>query len=417
MSPGPDPGPGLVDRPRGERQPGQRSPGRALSRLGVTDREVLGWWAITRLGLLAVLAMAPAVFAPLNAPPGSTPSLGLALTRWDAVHFATIAQYGYTPGVPAAQQPTGVPLEAFFPGFPGLLAAFHVVGLPYALTGVLSGLVFGAVAAIALARLARLEPGADADPALGSRAALLWMLAPVAVFVAVPYSEAPFLGLAFPAWLAARHRRWWLACLLAAGASCFRISGLYLAVALAVQFLVTQLGDRGSARARRDWRLVPLFVVPVLPIVGFFAYLWAASGNPRLWFDVQAQVWNRTFTLPWDSVATTWASAFGQHQAPDYAWMFGAELVALAVGTALTVVLLIRRRWAEACFVGLQLISYATSYWLMSVPRAGLIWWPLWTMAAVALGRRPWLLRGWLVVSGSLAAVWAAAFLRSQWAG
>ena len=383
---------------------------------GRGDRDVLGWWLLTRLGFGAVLAMAPAVFAPLAARPGSAPSLTQALTRWDAVHFAAIAQYGYTPGVPAAQQPTGVPLEAFFPGFPGLLAAFHLIGLPYALTGVLSGLVFGAVAALALARLAALEPGAR-EPEVGTRAALLWMVAPLAVFVAVPYSEAPFLGLAFPAWLAARQRRWWAACLLGAGASCFRISGVYLAVALVVQFVLTQLGDRASARTRRDWRLIPLFAVPVLPVVGFFGYLWAASGNPRLWFDVQAQVWYRTFTWPWDSVVTTWTNAVGQRQAPDYAWMFGAELVALGVGLALTVLLLIRRRWAEATFIGLQLVSYATSYWLMSVPRATLIWWPLWTMAAAALGRRPWLLRGWLVVSGSLAAVWAAAFLRSQWAG
>ncbi len=407
-----------------------------LARVGPADRELLGWWLVSRLGFLAVLAMAPAVFAGLDDPAGSTPSLGAALTRWDAVHFAAIAESGYTPGRPAAQQPTGVPLEAFFPGLPALLAAFRVLGFPYALTGVLSGLVFGGVAAWALARLALLEPGAataaragagpggggaadagDADAGVGIRAAVLWMAAPLAVFVAVPYSEAPFVGLAFPAWLAARHRRWGPAVALAAAASCFRIAGLYLALALAVQFLTVQLGDRGSARTRRDWRLVPLFAVPVLPVAAYFGYLWQASGNYRLWFDVQEQVWYRTFTWPWDSLATTWVNAFDGRQSPDYAWMFGAELVAFAVGVVLTAVLLRRRRWAEAVFVGAQLASYVTSFWLMSVPRATLIWWPLWTMAAVALTRRRWLLRAWLVVSLSLAAVWAAAYLRSQWAG
>jgi len=432
-----DPGAGVLadrprPRPRTPREPAGRSTGAGdrslaslLARLAPADRELAGWWLISRLGFLAVLVMAPAVFAGLTDRAGTSPSLAESLTRWDAVHFQAIAAHGYTPGVPGPQQPTGVPLEAFFPGFPALLALFRLVGFPYALTGVLSGLVFGGAAAWALARLAMLEPGVDGarDPGLGVRAALLWTAAPLAVFVAVPYSEAPFVGLAFPAWLAARNRRWGTACLLTAGASLFRISGVYLALALLVQFLAVQLGDRSTrtpesaAHTRRDWRLLPLVAVPVLPVLAYFGYLWRESGDYRLWFDVQAQVWYRTFTPPWESLATTWTNAFDGKQSPDYAWMFGAELVAFAVGVLLTVVLLRRRRWAEAVFVGAQLASYCTSYWLMSVPRATLIWWPLWTTAAVALARRPWLQRSWFVVSISLAAVWTAAYLRSQWAG
>lgn len=391
-------------------------------RLTGDDREVLSWWGITRLGFIAVLLTAPAVFSSLTAKPRSTPSLGTSLTRWDAVHFAAIAAGGYHPGVPATQQPTGVPLEAFFPGFPALLAIGHVFALPYALTGVLCGVVFGGLGVLALGRLARLEPRADpADTGLGGRAALLWSIAPVAVFVAVPYSEAPFLGLAFSSWLAARHRRWWPAVLLAAGASCFRITGVFLALALAVQFLVVQFEDAGSARTRHDWRCVPLFAIPLLPVLAFFGYLWRASGDPLLWFHVQATTWYRTFTWPWDNLLHTWdvarAGTPGLSFAPDYAWMDGAELVAFAVGVVLLVALLWWHRWAEGVYVGAQLVSYVTSYWLMSVPRAALTWWPLWTVAAVVLAKRPWLLRGWIVVSGSLAAVWVAAYVQSQWVG
>lgn len=379
---------------------------------------MLGWWAVTRLGFLAVLLMAPAVFASLSSPAGSSPDISSALTQWDAVHFTAIAAGGYHPGVPAAQQPTGVPLEAFFPGFPALLAFGHLLGAPYALTGVLSGLVFGGLAVLALGRLARIEPTADpADTRLAGRVGLLWSIAPVAVFVAVPYSEAPFLGLAFAAWLQARRRQWLSAVLLAGGASLFRITGVFLAVALAVQFLLTQFADRGSARTRRDWRLVPLFAVPLLPVLGFFGYLWAASGDRLLWFHVQQTTWNRTATWPWTDLRHTLSAATGYAYAPDYRWMFGAELVAFAVGVVLLVALLSWRRWAEAVYVGSQLASYVTSYWLMSVPRATLTWWPLWTVAAAGLHRRPWLLRGCIVVSAALAAVWTAAYLRGQWAG
>lgn len=404
--------------PRPRRDPARPTGPGWWRRLDSGDREVLGWWGLTRLGFLAVLLMAPAVFAGLTDAPGSSPGLSTALVRWDAVHFAAIAAGGYHPGVPAAQQPTGVPLEAFFPGFPALLAAGHLVGLPYALTGVLCGLVFGAVAVVALGRLVRLEPGADpADAALPGRVALLWSVAPLAVFVAVPYSEAPFLALAFTSWLAARRRQWLPAVLLATGASCFRITGVYLALAVAVQFLVAQREDRGSPRTRRDWRLIPLFAVPLVPVLAFFGYLWAASGDPLLWFHVQATTWYRTATPPWTNLRHTLDAAVHHQFAPDYAWMFGAELVAFAVGIVLVVALLRRRRVAEAVYVATQLASYVTSYWLMSVPRATLTWWPLWTIPAVVLARRPWLLRGWVIVSAALAVVWAAAFLRSQWAG
>jgi len=403
---------------RGAARGGSLLPRRWWSRLDDGDREVLGWWGLTRLAFLTVLLTAPAVFAGLTDKPGSTPGLSTSLIRWDAVHFVAIAGGGYHPGVPAAQQPTGVPLEAFFPGFPALLAAAHLVGIPYALAGVVWGALFGALAVLALGRLVRLETGADpADTGLAGRAALLWSIAPVAVFVAVPYSEAPFLGLAFASWLAARRRAWLPAVLLGAGASCFRITGVFLALALGVQYLLTQHGDRGSARTRRDRRLLPLFAVPVLPVVVFFGYLWRASGDPLLWFHVQASQWYRTATPPWTDLRHTVAAAVEHRYAPDYAWMFGAELVAFAVGIALVVALVRRRRVAEAVYVGAQLVSYVTSYWLMSVPRAALTWWPLWTMAAVATARRPWLLRGWVMVSGALAVVWTAAYLRSQWAG
>lgn len=50
----------------------------------------------------------------------------------------------------------------------------------------------------------------------------------------------------------------------------------------------------------------------------------------------------------------------------------------MAVGVLTVVVLVRARRWPEACYVTLSLWALGTSYWYMSVPRATLLWWPLW---------------------------------------
>jgi hypothetical protein len=260
---------------------------------------------------------------------------------------------------------------------------------------------------VALSRLAELEAGGA-----GRWAVLLWVAAPPAVFLAAPYTEALFCALAFAAWLSARRDRWVSAAVLAAAASTVRVSGLFLAAALVVQWL--------TATPRR-WRQAPLLLLPLLPVVAYLGYLRARLGSWSAWFDAQREEWNRDPTWPWDAVQETWDAAFGAAFAEQWgahsAWMFRAELVALAVALLLTVGLLVRRRWGEATWVGLQLIAFVTSSWVMSLPRATLLWWPLWVGVAVLAVRRPWLGDAWLAVSAPLMAVWTAAYLQGIWAG
>ena len=41
-----------------------------------------------------------------------------------------------------------------------------------------------------------------------------------------------------------------------------------------------------------------------------------------------------------------------------------------------------RRLWAEASWVGVQVLAFSLSYWFFSVNRATLLWFPLWIMLA-----------------------------------
>ena len=91
--------------------------------------------------------------------------------------------------------------------------------------------------------------------------------------------------------------------------------------------------------------------------------------------------------------------------------MFRAELVALVVGLLLLAWLLWRRSWGEAAWVAATVGAFCTSFWIYSLTRATLLWWPLWIGLAVLAQRKPWLGRLYLALAIPLAAIWAAGLL------
>ena len=367
------------------------------------DVEVLGWWLLTRVGILILAMSGPWLFHGQ----GKVPSFLDSWKQWDFWHFDRIATHGYfAPG-------WDTPIEAFFPGLPALLRLGTYIGLPTVVAGLVLSLVAGGIAAVALARLAESEWG----PGAGRYAAAMWMLAPPAIFLAAPYTEALFLGLAIPAWLAARRGHWWLAAVLAAGASTVRVSGIFLVVALAVEFL--------TSSKRKQWLDGLWLLVPLVPLGGYMAYLKVNTGDWLRWYHAQSEEWYRGFTMPWQSFFHTWDAATGRTTfgnvgaalTANFEWMFRAEMVAMLVGVAITVVLLVLRRWGEATWVGVQVAAFATSYWFFSVPRAVLLWFPLWIGLGAIAARRPWVWRAYVLIAVPLFGIWAVAYLTGKWSG
>ena len=324
----------------------------------------------------------------------------LLANRWDVEHFIGIAQFGYADPSSAA----------FFPGLPLLLKAGSVIGLPMTVTGVLVALTGSAFAAAALFKL------------FGAPAACLWLVAPTAVFTVVGYSEAPFCAAAFWAWQKASERKWGQAALLAGIACSFRITGLFLLAALVVYALVQHRDGGRRLVVNGAWLLIPVAVLGA-----FLVYLHQVSGSWLAWWDAQQTGWGRSFATPWASLWHTLQAGVmdAWPGRPDVAWVFRAEVVAMAVGVCATVWSLWRRHWAEAVFIGLQVVAFGTSYWYMSVNRAVLVWFPLWAMAGAAAAWRPKSGRriGWRVVtmavvgvSAILMLVWAWLFFTGRWA-
>lgn len=327
--------------------------------------------------------------------------------QWDANHYLHIARDGYFPAGAGPWMDDWDNREAFFPGFPLLLRAVHVVVPSWTAAGLLTSLVAGAVAVLALSRIARAYVPEDAD---GRRTALFFLLSPCAVFLAVGYTEALFLAFALPAWLAAQRHRWAPACTLAALATTVRVSGLFLAAAIAVLFVL-------SVRTRRDWRGAAWLALPALPPLAYSWYLHAHTGDWMAWKSAQERGWYRDFHTPWEAWANTWNAAFDGVHTTGYAAMFQAELATMVVGLALVALLARHRRWPEAVYVALSLWALGTSYWYVSIPRATLLWWPLWIGLAALSLRRPWFRTVYLCVTVPVSALVALAFLTGRWAG
>ncbi|MEU8892416.1 hypothetical protein [Streptomyces sp. NPDC048442] len=449
----PAPAPAGRGTSTGGRKPHLRGLSRLRLRLPLNgdDRDVLWLYLLTRVGLW-VTSYSVAWIFPSDGEAKSAPSALSRWEQWDWTHFLHIAQSGYFPDGAGPSTPDWDNREAFFPGFPVALRAVHVIVPNWTLAGLLISFVAGAVAVLALARIARLHlpgestaPGSvrrsgrgagvrgessaplpaqrsgrgapahdeSTAPGMAQRSVLFLLLSPCAVFLAAGYTEALFLALALPAWLAAQRHQWLLAGVLTALATTVRISGLFFAAAIGVHFLITAW----KARTARAWRPLPWTLLPALPAFLYSAYLHAHTGDWMAWQHAQERGWYREFHAPWEAWRTTWQAAFEGAYSTGYAYMWQAELLAMVVGLVLLGVLIGLRRWPEAVYMGLSLWALGTSYWFTSVPRATLLWWPLWTLLAAWSLRRPRIKTAYVAVAAPLMVVFAVSFLSGRWTG
>jgi hypothetical protein len=381
---------------------GDRAPGRWAG----VRQPLLIWWA-SRAGLF--LAVAGISYVLALPPGGRIQGRGSWLLErfvwWDSFHFLRIVERGYLPPeLPCCDQ-------AFFPGYPLLTAVLRpLTGGNAVLSGLLVTQVAASVAVVLLARLATRSAAGDAR--VGRNAVVLLAVTPFGLFLSSVYSEALFLALSLGAWLAADRRRWWWAGLLAGAAAAVRINGLFLAAALAVMYL-------GQLRADRRWRPRPDVVAlaaPAVVVAAYFTYLYLRTGSWTDWQHAQVVAWHREIDWPWRGLRLGWES-WRTSPSNDLVLTRAADLVTAVVGLLLTALLLVRRRWAEAVLIGLNVAVLVCSTTLQSAPRYALMWFPAYLMAA-RLSVRPggrWVLPVALTVGPAMLVVASATFSVHLW--
>ena len=154
-------------------------------------------------------------------------------------------------------------------------------------------------------------------------------------------------------------------------------------------------GPREWARDERA-RALAWLLVPALTLFTYVVYLYNLTGDWNAWYRAQSTGWPRGFTWPWVALQHTFeaATSTAYPAFPEWSWVFRAELASMIVGVIVTIVCLRKRRWAEASWVGIQVLAFSCSYWYLSVNRAVLLWFPLF----VLIGER--LSSGWNVTPG-----------------
>lgn len=331
--------------------------------------------------------------------------VGGLLLRWDVVHFVGVSQSGYT----------SLTETAFFPGLPLLMAAFRVVGVPALASGTILALIGSGMAAWGLYRLA----GGSVQ---GTVAVWAWSFAPMAVFTFVPYTEALFCACAFWSFVFARQDRWAKAGLLAGAACLFRVSGLFLIGALG---LVALAGFR-PARIKRVIVRIAWLGIPTAVLVAYAAYLKLAFGSWTTWFTAQAEGWDRGFNWPGEAIQQTLYAAGLTGPVMVYSVLFRWELLAFCLGLVVVVLLFIRRKIPEAGWVGIQIVAFSFQIWLISVARAILLWFPVFTLVGeIGRGEQTavpnYLRRAGVIVllisEGCFMVWWALRFFNGAWAG
>ena len=326
-------------------------------------------------------------------------------SAWDSYHFVRIATLGYLPpGLDCCDQ-------AFFPGYPIVMAGLApLTGGNVTAAGLLVSLLAGAVSAGLLWLLVARD--ALGGPVAAHRAVTMLALAPAGFFLVAVYTEALFLALALGAWLLAGRRKWWWAGALAALATGVRVNGLFLAAGLAVMYAVQWHHD-GRPRPRPD---VLALGLPAVAVGGYVAYLHSRTGSWDAWREAEARGWDRSTAWPWEGVAAAWRAL---RDSPD-AWLAAsraADIVAVALGVALCVLLARQRRWPELTYLALALGVVLCSTLWVSAPRYALTWFPAYlavaTMRDTTAYRRAYAVGLGLSFVLLVAATWAAA--HRQW--
>jgi len=373
--------------------------------LRTTDAQLVG---LTLLVKVLLFAWGLVMVAVVNDRPVDIGQIFSIWNRWDAPHYLDVALFGYT-----NYDPGNLPMYSklgdldlfivFYPLFPWATA----VGLTF-LPDLVAPVMVSAIASVAAVLLLHRLVAREFGERVGKRAAIFMLIFPTAYFLHIGYTESLFLALVLGSFLAARTDRWWLAGLLGGLAALTRVNGLILIPALAAEAWLQWARD---GRRRVAWAGIGLVAV------GFGGYLlvnYAVYGNPFEFLRIQNEHWFKSLAWPWEGIG----GVFGwlENNEPENVVMYGVtELAAIGLGLAGTVVAAFRFRPGWFTWMTGNWLLFASTSFVLSVPRYALTMFPLFAWFA-QLAERRWL---GLVLGGVSVALllwFSARFATGAWA-
>lgn len=294
-------------------------------------------------------------------------------SRWDAVHYVSLAENGY--------QATGEArfLIVYYPLFPWLIRIASLIFRNSVVSALIVVAIASVVAGLLLKRLVKLDFPDD----VAERAVWFMFIFPSSVVLHAPYTESVFLALAIGSFLAARNDRWFAAGFLGALACLSRVNGLVL-----IPSLVVEAGHQywTTRRWRWDWLWIGIIGL------GFVAYLllnYWVQGNPLIFMTYQREHWFHTVSWPWLVIREKMLMAL--HGTGEGGAITGVQdFLFLILGFAATVWSFIKLRPSYAVWMIFNWLLFTSATFLIGVARYTLIMFPLFIIFSAISARRFW---------------------------
>lgn len=317
------------------------------------------------------------------------------LLRWDSVHYLSMAATkGFSSGVFFPLYPM---LVKFFGGWSG--AGFFVSWLSLAL------------ALFFFYKLLRLKE----EEKVIKRALLFLLVAPSAVFFSMIYTESLFLFLSLACFYFLQQKKWWVAGVFGFLTAITRNVGIFLFPVFWVIYwqsawpMVEGLKISWLAKLwlifKKKWRsgLAWSFLIPA-GLASYMLLCYLQSGdalsfihNQGGWKDYREFVWPWQFFRRMVHIFVYYKIDFfnffsnNPQNFYDYTGVFGISGSAYIFTAITAIYFLIKKYWAYATYVLLNLILFTTIFPLYSVERFVVVIFPVYLMLAKVSAKRDWL--------------------------
>lgn len=312
-------------------------------------------------------------------------------SRWDSNWYLQIARDGYR-----VNEDDTLSNVVFFPAYPMLVRTLSFLsGTGLILAGWVASCAFLFLACLFLFRIAK-EFHPESDPMLS---VFLLLIFPTAFFLNAVYTESMFLFLSAASFYYALRRDFLWAGIFGFGAALTRVTGVLL-----FPSLMFMAFSAGYLRKERFPIITPLFLIP-LGTFAFFSYHWWRFGDFLLFFEVES-AWGRSFRFNAEHFLLETPAAISN---------FALDAMFLLFIVAVTILLLRRRLYPYAIYVGGTVFAATSGGTLMSIGRYILVLFPVYLIGASignGIGRHTW-----IVTSTLLLALNIVCFVNWYWAG
>lgn len=312
--------------------------------------------------------------------------------QWDVKWYIQIAEKGYS----VSTEESNI---SFFPGYPMLIRFLDYLPLTTIQAGFIVSFIGGLLGVIYLNKLAFIEGDFEFTTIL------VWIFAPMSIFLFLPYSESLFCGFSFAAWYFGKTNKWVLAGVMSFFASTVRINGIFLAIALLVMFI---LSNRQSLK-----KSFPI-LLGFMPAILYFTFLKINFGSWFVWFEIQEKFWQRKFTNPIESMKNSFLRT--KILEYDTSWLIQNVIEIFCVIVLLIFVLFFvqKKMWPEFVLVTLNLVAITTSTFWWTTPRSMLALIPIWLLIGRFLRSKSVLKYSYFIFSLPILTLNAIAFMMGK---